>query len=45
MSILIPTRYFDERPEPPNGLHRAVLGAAAILTMKVSMLWAALQAI
>lgn len=49
MRKFIPTRYSEERPHPSSVIDRTVLGAAAgaaaILTMKVSMLWTALQGI
>jgi hypothetical protein len=49
MSIFIPSRYTEERPDASRVIDRTVLGAAAgaaaILAMKVSMLWTALQAI
>jgi hypothetical protein len=49
MSIFIPTRYFEDRPDPSSVIDgtvlRAAAGATAILTVKVAMLWTALQAI
>ena len=49
MSILVTTRYFRGPNDPSSlidgTLFGAAAGAAAILTMKVSMLWSALQAI
>ena len=49
MSISVTTRYFRERHDPSSLIDGTVFGAAAgaaaILTMKVSMLWTALQAI
>ena len=49
MSIFIPTRFFEDRPDPSSvfdaTVFRAAAGATAILTVKISMLWAALQVI
>ena len=48
MSISVTTRYLGERPDLSSLIDGTVFGAAAgavaILTMKVSMLWVALQA-
>jgi hypothetical protein len=49
MSTLIATRNFRRRSDPSTGIDSAgfgaTFGAAAILAMKVSMLWVALQAV
>jgi hypothetical protein len=45
----MPTRYLEERTDPSSMVDSTLLGtaagAAAILTMKISMLWTVLQAV